>query len=331
MQLDDKLILQKRELTLSALQAADRAALVRLAQDPRTWQHNPSFTDPADFLEKWFFKALAQKQQGKRFPFVIRYQNIVIGSSSFYDINAAQKTVSIGYTWLHPDYWGKGINGIVKKLLLDYAFEQGIKEVHFVIDMENLRSRAAVLKLGAKEKEIFRDHIKRADGTMRDSIVYMISRNLNKALSHSSPNKRHATFPQAPFASQLVVPIKHYNRATPYIATAGEILPTAFAELANRHGFKTIVDVRTAGEGTGVAREAVQAAGMKYINVPVDNRGIQAEHLEIFAQAMRDPELPMLIYCASGNRVGALWATYLMTKGVPQEEGIQAGQTAGMR
>ncbi|MGA2654409.1 MAG: GNAT family N-acetyltransferase [Gammaproteobacteria bacterium] len=175
MQINENLILQSGDIKLSPITEADQCALVNIAQDPRIWQYNPSFTDPDDFIEKWFNKALEHKKQGSRYPFIIRYQDKPIGSSSFYDIDNDSNTVTIGYTWLHPNYWGKGINTSVKHLLLDYAFNVcKVREVYFVIDVLNLRSRAAVIKLGAKEKEIYRNHLKRPDGTMRDSVVYVM-------------------------------------------------------------------------------------------------------------------------------------------------------------
>jgi N-acetyltransferase len=179
MQINNDLILETENISLSLITENDQDALLHIAHDPRIWQYNPSFTDPDDFLEKWFIKAMEQKKQVKRYPFAIHYQGETIGSTSFYDINEENKTVTIGYTWLHPDYWAKGINTKVKQLLLDYAFNQcRMHEVYFVIDILNLRSRAAVLKLGAKEKEIYHNHLKRPDCTMRDSVVYVITRRL---------------------------------------------------------------------------------------------------------------------------------------------------------
>jgi RimJ/RimL family protein N-acetyltransferase len=173
MQLSDNFILENEDIVLSILNHNDQIALEALSHDPRIWAHNPQFTDPKQFSQEWFKKALTQKENGTRIPFVIHYKNKVIGSTSFYDMDNQQ--VTIGYTWLHPDYWGKGINSIIKKMLLDYVFKkEKLKQVNFVIDSLNMRSRAAVEKLGATKTNTIFNHMQRSDGTWRDSIVYSI-------------------------------------------------------------------------------------------------------------------------------------------------------------
>ncbi len=175
MQLTNNFILEKDDIFLSVLLPQDSDALEKISNDTRIWLHNSSFTDPKAFMDEWFLKALEQKEKGTRIPFVIHYQNHVIGSTSFYDIDMSKKIVTIGYTWLHPDYWGSGINTKVKQLLLNYAFKQAkFNQVNFIIDSLNLRSRAAVEKLGARQTGIIYNHLQRPDGTLRDSTIYSI-------------------------------------------------------------------------------------------------------------------------------------------------------------
>ena len=56
--------------------------------------------------------------------------------------------------------------------MLKYACDHGMNEVYFVIDVLNKRSQQAVIKLGAKEQGIYRNHMMRHDYTLRDSIIY---------------------------------------------------------------------------------------------------------------------------------------------------------------
>lgn len=173
MQLPDDFVLKNKDIILTILSSKDKIALEVISHDPKIWLHNPHFTDPKQFSIAWFEKALEQKENGKRIPFVIHYKNKVIGSTSFYDITPKQ--VTIGYTWLHPNYWGKGINGIIKQMLLHYLFaSEKLDQVNFVIDSLNLRSRAAVEKLGAIQTDTIHNHMQRPDGSWRDSIVYSI-------------------------------------------------------------------------------------------------------------------------------------------------------------
>lgn len=132
---------------------------------------------------------------------------------------------------------------------------------------------------------------------------------------------------QAPFGNQ-VSEVKNYNRATSQIATSGVIGEGVSALAAN--GFKTIIDLRTEAEGTHEEQLAVEAAGMRYVNIPVTGAGINAEQLAAFTKAIEATETPVLVHCASGNRAGALWATYRMSKGVAPAIALEEGRTAGM-
>ena len=72
-----------------------------------------------------------------------------IGSSRFYDWNPADRSVVIGYTFLVTRHWGGPTNTELKALMLDHAFQTAVS-VWFHIGSDNLRSRRAVEKLGAR-------------------------------------------------------------------------------------------------------------------------------------------------------------------------------------
>jgi RimJ/RimL family protein N-acetyltransferase len=60
-------------------------------------------------------------------------------------------------------------------LLLKYAFEElQINRVEFAIDSRNLRSCAAVKKIGATEEGTLRQHMVLKDGYIRDTVVFSI-------------------------------------------------------------------------------------------------------------------------------------------------------------
>ncbi len=139
----------------------------------------------------------------------------------------------------------------------------------------------------------------------------------------------HATN-QVPFKNQISSTIANYNRATPQIATSG-VINKGGVQILAAHGFKTIIDLRTASEGVKDEKRAVELADMHYINIPVTNAGINDDQLAAFTEAIESVETPVLIHCASGNRVGALWATYRISKGIAQKIALEEGRTAGMR
>lgn len=132
-----------------------------------------------------------------------------------------------------------------------------------------------------------------------------------------------------PYENQVSI-VKNYNRATPQIATSGEIGEKG-AEILAEHGFKTIIDLRTQAEGTDDEKLAVETAAMRYINIPVTGEGIDNRQLAAFSNAIENTEMPALVHCASGNRAGAMWAAYRISKGASPEIALEEGRAAGMQ
>ncbi|MFH8491025.1 GNAT family N-acetyltransferase [Streptomyces longisporoflavus] len=83
----------------------------------------------------------------------------------------------IGSTWLNPRAQRTGINTEVKHLLLSLAFDQwGVHRISLHTDVRNTRSRIAIERLGASFEGIRRAHFLAADGGVRDSAQYSITR-----------------------------------------------------------------------------------------------------------------------------------------------------------
>jgi RimJ/RimL family protein N-acetyltransferase len=153
-------------------------ALMRAGSDPETWQWYP--VAPllgVDAMRAHVEKALAEREAGRLLPFVIleRSSGEVLGSTRFMAIEAAHRRLEIGATWLKPSARGTRVNPEAKLLLLQYAFETlGCVRVEFKTDALNARSRAALLKLGAKEEGTLRNHMITASGRLRDSVYFSI-------------------------------------------------------------------------------------------------------------------------------------------------------------
>ena len=116
-----------------------------------------------------------EKQQ--HLPFVVRRlaDKKIIGSTRYYDINIEHQRLTIGYTWYVLEAWGTYVNPECKFLLLAFVFEElKMNRVEFVTDSRNLRSRAAIKKLGATEEGVLRHHMVLDDGFIRDSVIFSI-------------------------------------------------------------------------------------------------------------------------------------------------------------
>ena len=97
----------------------------------------------------------------------------VVGLTSYYEVDAAQRTVAIGWTWLARRAWRTGINTEAKLLLLRRAFDDlGCVRVVWHTDVRNERSQSAIARLGAQREGVMRKHKLRPDGSWRDTVTF---------------------------------------------------------------------------------------------------------------------------------------------------------------
>jgi len=114
--------------------------------------------------------------------------------------------------------------------------------------------------------------------------------------------------------------VTNFRRISSEIATSGQ--PTA-AELKALQvaGFKTILNLRTPEEGSLEEKGKVEGLGIRYLNIPITPEGISEEKVKEFSEVVNDPSnKPLLIHCASANRVGALWYIHRMLKDAAGED-----------
>jgi RimJ/RimL family protein N-acetyltransferase len=119
--------------------------------------------------------ALRAAHEGTRIPFAIRVGGRVVGSTSYYGIDAANGQIAIGHTFLARPQWRTGINREAKLLLLTRAFEElGCERVELHTDIRNERSQRAIEGIGATREGVLRRHRRRPDGSWRDTVLYAI-------------------------------------------------------------------------------------------------------------------------------------------------------------
>lgn len=135
---------------------------------------------------------------------------------------------------------------------------------------------------------------------------------------------------EVPFGDKVTA-VFNYNRTRPGIATAGIIKPGGVGEV-KRLGFRTVLDLRTAREGTAKEKVEVSAAGLSYINIEISRAKPTPQQIERFSSIVENPaNFPLLVHCASANRVGALWTLYRVSKGISFAEAVIEGRTIGLR
>ncbi|WP_330946810.1 GNAT family protein [Thermomonas sp. LB-4] len=129
-----------------------------------------------DGIPGWVEEALAMRDAGRQLPFAIVAGGRAVGSTRFYDIDLSVPTLAIGYTFHAGSVWRTHVNTAGKRLMLGHAFDTlGAQSVYFHTSHQNLRSQAAIERLGAQRDGILRAHRRHKDGSLRDTHVYSIT------------------------------------------------------------------------------------------------------------------------------------------------------------
>jgi uncharacterized protein (TIGR01244 family) len=114
------------------------------------------------------------------------------------------------------------------------------------------------------------------------------------------------------------------------VTTAGQPDAAGFKVFAE-NGYAVVIDLRTAGEDRGLDEPAVvEALGMDYINLPIGRGGITYANARALRALIDAYDQPVLVHCASANRVGALFALSEYRKTADVEKALEAGRAAGM-
>lgn len=178
--LPKELTLENAYVQLIPLRLDHAADLARAAADGELWNIRMTSVPEPGQETAYIQSALKMAEGGKALVFAVvrRSDAMIVGSSRFYNYEAENDHIMIGYTWYAKSCQGTTINPACKHLMLDYAFRTlKCGAVEFQVDVLNERSRAAVTKLGAKQDGVLRNHKKRRDGTLRDTVSFSIVKN----------------------------------------------------------------------------------------------------------------------------------------------------------
>jgi N-acetyltransferase len=173
-----------RWVRLDAIGDADFGELGALLGDQRVYEHGyvmhrrPSSAADAVELARATFSGTASK---------IRYAvrlatdsdlgpaGTLVGTSGLSEIDLRNESTHIGGTLYGPRWWGTQVNPEAKMLLLAHCFDDcGFGRVKIQTDVLNTRSQAAIARLGAVREGVLRRHMKREDGSFRDTVVYSV-------------------------------------------------------------------------------------------------------------------------------------------------------------
>jgi len=168
-------VLAGRHVRLEPLDRRHVAGL-QAATDEVLAQHWYTSVPAPDAVAAYVESALEMQARGEALSFVVSAPDgEVVGTTRYYDLDPSTPRLQIGYTWYARRVQRTGLNTEAKRLLLAHAFEaMGCIAVGFQTSWFNHRSRNAIERLGAKCDGVIRNHLRHADGSIRDTVTYSI-------------------------------------------------------------------------------------------------------------------------------------------------------------
>jgi RimJ/RimL family protein N-acetyltransferase len=163
--------------TLEPLAREHEAAIKTAAADGELWKLWYTSVPAPEKTGEWMGIALDMRERLGAMPFAVRDNRTrdIVGSTRYFNVDAANRRLEIGHTWYAQRAQRSAINTECKLMLLTHAFEAlRCIAVEFRTHWFNHRSREAILRLGAKQDGVLRNHQLMPDGARRDTVVYSI-------------------------------------------------------------------------------------------------------------------------------------------------------------
>jgi N-acetyltransferase len=173
----ENVTLKGKFITLEPLSLQHLDGLCEVGFDESLWRLIPTQIANRDDMRGYVETALEDKNRGASLPFatILNETNKPIGSTRFGNIRVKDLGAEIGWTWLTPTSQRTFANTEAKLLMLTHAFETWkCIRVELKTDVLNDKSRNAILRLGATQEGIFRQHIICDSGRLRDSVYFSI-------------------------------------------------------------------------------------------------------------------------------------------------------------
>ena len=181
----DGRILRAPELELRPLAVADAPALFAALDDDRVWAGGygggPAGRPRDVDAMATFISTLIDRAGQRQYALFVtagsfgRRAGALVGTSGLGDLDLVNERVHLGWAGYAPAVWSTGVNPAAKLALLRHAFENcGMRRVKLQTDALSARSQAAIARLGAVKEGVLRQHIRRADGTWRDTVVFSV-------------------------------------------------------------------------------------------------------------------------------------------------------------
>ncbi len=170
-------VLESAAVKLAPLKLEYLSELYAAASDESLWRWTTNIVETREDMLRYVETALGEFERKTSLPFVTieKSTGVIIGSTRFGNIDANNRKMEIGWTWINPQYQRTAINTEAKLLMLNHAFETwNCVRVELKTDVLNEKSRNAILRIGAKQEGILRRHQITDAGRFRDTVYFSI-------------------------------------------------------------------------------------------------------------------------------------------------------------
>lgn len=173
----DDISLRGEHVTLVPLESSHEEGLLQAAGDGELWNLWYTAVPSSATVKQYIQRALTEKVEKRSLPFIVVHKATgkIVGATRYCNADHSNRRLEIGYTWYAASFQKTAVNTECKLLLLQHAFENlGCIAVEFRTHYFNHASRNAILRLGAKQDGILRNHRVDNKGVLRDSVVFSI-------------------------------------------------------------------------------------------------------------------------------------------------------------
>lgn len=170
-------VIEGARVTLEPLSLQHLDDLTVAGADEAIWRWLPSAHHLPGSMAAFIKQALAAHERRSALPFatIDQITRKAVGSTRYHHVEVEHRRLEIGVTWIGTAFQRSHINTEAKLLQLWYAFEVlKCRRVELKADVDNQKSRTAILRLGATQEGIFRKHMLYADGRNRDNAYFSI-------------------------------------------------------------------------------------------------------------------------------------------------------------
>jgi RimJ/RimL family protein N-acetyltransferase len=158
------------------LEHYERLAEIGLGQD--IFRYFPITIDTKEQMVGYVQHSITATDSGAMLVWVtvLRERDAPVGATSNLNIDRRNRKLEIGGTWVAPQWQRTACNTEAKYLQLQHAFETlGCMRVEFKTDSLNVKSRAALVRIGAVEEGTMRNHMIMPDGRLRHSVYFSVT------------------------------------------------------------------------------------------------------------------------------------------------------------